>query len=71
MKNKLSKVFLFFTDQDMKEASDNRVEISDFDKETVENMVTFIYQGDLENECFTLELLGISEKYQINELKKR
>ena len=55
----------------MKEASDNRVEISDFDKETVENMVTFIYQGDLENECFTLELLGISEKYQINELKKR
>ena len=62
---------MFFLDQDTKEASDNKVEISDFDKETVKNMVTFIYQGDLDNECFTQELLGISEKYQINELKKR
>ena len=47
------------------------MEISDFDEETVTNMVNFIYQGELEIECFTQELLSISEKYDINELKKR
>ena len=55
----------------MKEASENKMEISDFDEETVTNMVNFIYQGELEIECFTQELLSISEKYDINELKKR
>ena len=63
---------LFFpSGQDMKEASENKMEISDFDEETVTNMVNFIYQGELEIECFTQELLSISEKYDINELKKR
>ena len=37
----------------MKEASENKMEISDFDEETVTNMVNFIYQGELEMECFT------------------
>ena len=55
----------------MKEASENKMEISDFDEETVKNMVNFIYQGKIETECFTQELLSISEKYDINELKKR
>ena len=55
----------------MKEASENKMEISDFDEDTVKNMVSFIYQGELETECFTQELLSISEKYDINELKKR
>ena len=55
----------------MKEASENKMEISDFDEETVKNMVNFIYHGEIETECFTQELLGISEKYDINELKKR
>ena len=55
----------------MKEASENKMEIIDFDEDTVKNMVNFIYQGELETECFTQELLSISEKYEIFELKKR
>ena len=58
-----------FTSKNFKEENENSSEMVDFDKETVENFLEYIYdKGNLDLEDFTPELLLIAEKYNVKEL---
>ena len=58
-----------FTSKNFKEENENSSEMVDFDKETVENFLEYIYdKGNLDLEDFTPQLLLIAEKYNVKEL---
>ena len=58
-----------FTSKNFKEENENSSEMVDFDKETVENFLEYLYdKGNLDLEDFTPQLLLIAEKYNVKEL---
>ena len=58
-----------FTSKNFKEENENSSEMVDFDKETVENFLEYIYdKGNLDLDDFTPQLLLIAEKYNVKEL---
>ena len=57
------------TSKNFKEENENSSEMVDFDKETVENFLEYLYdKGNLDLEDFTPQLLLIAEKYNVKEL---
>ena len=58
-----------FTSTNFKEEKENSSEMVDFDKETVENFLEYIYDKEnLDLDDFTPQLLLIAEKYNVKEL---
>ena len=58
-----------FTSKNFKEENENSSEMVDFDKETVENFLEYLYdKGNLDLEDFTPQVLLIAEKYNVKEL---
>ncbi|XP_032454947.1 speckle-type POZ protein-like [Nasonia vitripennis] len=65
-----STVFSAMLENNMKEATENLVEITDIDAETLEELLLFIYSGKVKNiERAAIDLLAASDKYAIEDLK--
>jgi hypothetical protein len=69
-----SPVFDKMIETDMKEKREGKVEIVDFDPDTVEAAVEYCYDQDITYRCddltIALPLLQFAEKYDMNDLKK-
>lgn len=52
-----------------KEGQTNEIDIVDFDANTIENFVKWLYLGEIESDELALELYFLAQKYLIEDLK--
>jgi len=64
-----SKVFAAMFNHDVAENTNGEVQIEDFDLETVQDFVHFLYNGKLEGD-YNLDTLAIANKYDVGILKE-
>ena len=67
---KWSEVFSAMFKHQFEENNNGEIVIKDFDVETVESLINFMYDCQLPKSKFTLELLMMADKYNVIELKK-
>lgn len=66
-----SKVFAAMLTHGMTERDNRRVEVTDFEKDTMNSFMEFLYSGNVREMDFNLaiELLRASDKYEVSDLK--
>jgi len=65
---KNSPVFEAMFNHSFKEAETNQVQIEEFGDKTIEDFVNFIYAGELDDSCYSCELMYMANKYQVTAL---
>lgn len=65
-----SPVFAAMFQHDMKESSENEVEIDGIEPEVLKEMLTFIYSGRCDMQKMTSDLLVAADRYDLKNLKK-
>lgn len=66
-----SPVFAAMFDRDMKEKQSGRMFIADFSADVIEEMLKFLYSGEVENDGIAMDLYAIAAKYEIGILMTR